>query len=114
MYNLAIIRDVDFPQLKEMLQRLHKTFWLFEEVFNITRECRRRNVSHVRVGSSAYLDITMQKYYQAVRTLRRLGYMADLGVSAHIIEFLRRAYRPLVWQKLTIDRRKLEKMVSTR
>ena len=37
----------------------------------------------------------MQKYYQATRTLRRLAYMAAL-----------------VWQKLLIDRHKLEKMAS--
>ena len=48
MYNLAIIRDVDLPQLKEMLQQLHKTFWLFSEAFDLTGGARAdRLISYI-------------------------------------------------------------------
>lgn len=40
------------------------------------------------------LEITMQKYYQASRATFRLAYLADL-----------------VWQKLLVDRNKIERQV---
>ncbi|KAI6215163.1 Dynein heavy chain at 62B [Aphelenchoides besseyi] len=75
MYNLVGIRDVDFPKIKEMVNNLHAEFWRLAEQFDFT-------------------EVTMQKYYQASRTLFRLGYLADL-----------------VWQKLLVDRTRIERIV---
>ncbi|KAI6240858.1 Dynein heavy chain at 62B [Aphelenchoides fujianensis] len=82
MYNLVIIRDEDFPKLKQMINQLHANFWKLAEVFDFT---------------GMWKKTTMQKYYQASRAIFRLGYLADL-----------------VWQKLLVDRTRIERILNDR
>lgn len=91
MFNLVSTRDEDFPQLKQMVNNLHSIFWKLADEFSFTGKLLNF------VAITIFLEITMQKYYQASRTTFRLAYLADL-----------------VWQKLLVDRNKIERTVWIR
>lgn len=94
MYNLMEVREKDLPHVQKMVKEFHAMFWKIADGFDFSGECLEIIPTALNFGT---LEVLLHKYYQASRTPHRLNYLINL-----------------VWQRLQVDRKNIEKTVRLR